>query len=87
LGRASDQLLGTNNIGDGPFYLLFHARPTACNGDILTEAQVKSYSALFAMFCEAYMVSRPAWTLGHRIQACHSGESAIAAAALMSDAG
>jgi hypothetical protein len=29
LGRASDQILGTNNIGDEPFYLLFHARPAA----------------------------------------------------------
>ena len=29
LGRASDQILGTNNIGDGPFYLPFHARPAA----------------------------------------------------------
>jgi len=83
LGRASDQLLGTNNIGDGPFYLLFHARPTACNADILPEAQVKSYSAWFSMSCEAYMVSRPAWTLGHRIQTCHNGKSTIAAEAFM----
>jgi hypothetical protein len=87
LGRASDQLLGTNNIGDGPFYLLFHARPTACNENILTEAQVKSYSAWFSMFCEAYMVNRPAWTLGHCVKTYHSGESAIAAEAFMSDAG
>jgi hypothetical protein len=27
----SDQLLGNNNIGDGPFDLLFHARPAAWN--------------------------------------------------------
>jgi hypothetical protein len=29
LGLASDQILGDNNIGDGPFNLLFHARPAA----------------------------------------------------------
>ena len=29
LGQASDQILGNNNIGDGPFDRLFHARPAA----------------------------------------------------------
>lgn len=43
LGRASDQILGNNNIGDGPFNLLFHARPAAWNNDILAEADMKSY--------------------------------------------
>jgi len=31
--------------------------------------------------------SPPAWTPGHRAQACRSGESAIAAEAIMSNAG
>jgi hypothetical protein len=29
LGQASDQSLGDNNIGDGPFLFIFHARPAA----------------------------------------------------------
>ena len=29
LGLASDQILGKNNIGDGPFDIMFHARPSA----------------------------------------------------------
>lgn len=29
LGQTSDQILGDNNIGDGPFDLSFHARPAA----------------------------------------------------------
>jgi hypothetical protein len=33
------------------------------------------------------MASPPAWTLGYRVQACRSGESAIAAEALMNIAG
>ena len=28
LGQASDQILGENNIGDGPFDLPFHVRPS-----------------------------------------------------------
>ena len=31
--------------------------------------------------------SPPAWTPGHRVQACRSGESAITAEALMNNAG
>jgi hypothetical protein len=33
------------------------------------------------------MASPPAWTPGYRVQACRSGESAIAAEALMNNAG
>ena len=29
LGQTSDQILGDNNIGDGPFDEMFHARPAA----------------------------------------------------------
>ena len=28
LGLASDQILGKNNIGDGPFDIAFHVRPS-----------------------------------------------------------
>jgi hypothetical protein len=29
LGQASDHTLGDNNIGDGPYRFIFHARPAA----------------------------------------------------------
>jgi len=44
LGQASDQILGNNNIRNGPFDMMFHARPAARNIDTLPCPHMNSHS-------------------------------------------
>jgi hypothetical protein len=54
-GQTSDQILGNNNIDDGPFNCCFTRGPPQWNALLLTEVEANSYSC---ESCERTFVQR-----------------------------